>query len=57
MIARKKAKEAKKALEAAGAVGDADAVPAGANGRAQDAAPVSRQRVQPVRTTRSKRKK
>lgn len=58
MIARKKAKEARKALEAEGAGPDgADAVPAGANGRAQDAAPVSRQRVQPVRTTRSKRKK
>ena len=57
MIARKKAKEAQKALAGAGAESASDAVPAGANGRPQDAASVSRQRVQPVRTTRSKRKK
>jgi YidC/Oxa1 family membrane protein insertase len=56
MIARKKAKEAKKALAAGGNGPDSDAVPA-ANGKVQDAVPATRQRAQPVRTTRSKRKK
>jgi YidC/Oxa1 family membrane protein insertase len=56
MIARKKAKEAKKALAATGNGPATDAVPA-ANGKVQDAVPASRQRAQPVRTTRSKRKK
>lgn len=58
MLERKKAKEARKALAASGSDGaEGDAVPAGAGGRPQDATPASRQRVQPVRTTRSKRKK
>ncbi len=56
MIARKKAKEAKKALAAGGNGPASDAV-AAANGKVQDAVPATRQRVQPVRTTRSKRKK
>jgi YidC/Oxa1 family membrane protein insertase len=56
MIARRKAKEAKKALAAAGNGPVSNAVPA-ADGKAQDRAPVSHQRVQPVRSTRRKRKK
>jgi YidC/Oxa1 family membrane protein insertase len=56
MLARKKAKEEKKRLEAAGSGPVQDAVPA-ANGKVQDAVPATRQRAQPVRTTRSKRKK
>jgi len=56
MIARKAAKEAKKAAEANGGGPVQDAVPTAANGKPV-ASEAPRQRVQPVRTTRSKRKK
>jgi len=56
MIARRKAKEAKKALAAAGTGAVSDAVSA-ADGEPQHRAPVSRQRAQPVRNTRRKRRK
>jgi YidC/Oxa1 family membrane protein insertase len=57
MIARTKAKEEKKRLEAGGQGPVQDKVPSGVNGSVQDAVPARPQRVQPKNTPRSKRKK
>ena len=57
MLARRKAKEERKRQELIAKDPEAAKELAGANGSTQDKVPVSRQRQQPVRTTRSKRKK
>jgi YidC/Oxa1 family membrane protein insertase len=57
MLARRKAKEERKRQELIEKDPEAAKELAGANGSTQDKVPVTRQRQQPVRTTRSKRKK
>ncbi|NUP53270.1 MAG: membrane protein insertase YidC [Catenulispora sp.] len=57
MLARRKAKEERKQQELIAKDPEKARELAGANGSTQDKVPVSRQRQQPVRTTRSKRKK